>query len=98
MITPLDIENKRFGKQKIGGYNVNEVDDLLDELTLEYGKLYKENAELKSQSSRNLWTAVPLSAPLNFSLRNLGFAVPKYSRFLLVVSVEEAVLLARIPE
>ena len=49
MITPLDIENKRFAKQKIGGYNVNEVDDFLDELTLEYGKLYKENAELKSQ-------------------------------------------------
>lgn len=49
MITPLDIENKRFAKQKLGGYNVNEVDDFLDELTLEYGKLYKENAELKSQ-------------------------------------------------
>ena len=49
MITPLDIENKRFGKQKIGGYNVNEVDDFLDELTLEYGKIYKENAELKSE-------------------------------------------------
>ena len=49
MITPLDIENKRFGKQKLGGYNVNEVDDFLDELTLEYGKLYKENAELKAQ-------------------------------------------------
>ena len=49
MITPLDIENKRFGKQKIGGYNVNEVDDFLDELTLEYGKLYKDNAELTSQ-------------------------------------------------
>ena len=49
MITPLDIENKRFTKQKIGGYSVNEVDDFLDELTLEYGKIYKENAELKSQ-------------------------------------------------
>ena len=49
MITPLDIENKRFGKQKLGGYNVNEVDDFLDELTLEYGKIYKENAELKVQ-------------------------------------------------
>lgn len=49
MITPLDIENKRFAKQKIGGYSVTEVDDFLDELTLEYGKLYKENAELKAQ-------------------------------------------------
>ena len=49
MITPLDIENKRFAKQKLGGYNVDEVDDFLDELTLEYGKLYKENTELKEQ-------------------------------------------------
>ena len=49
MITPLDIENKRFSKQMMNGYNVDEVDDFLDELTLEYGKLYKENAELKSQ-------------------------------------------------
>ncbi len=50
MITPLDIENKKFSKQMMNGYNVNEVDDFLDELTLEYGKLYKENAELKSQT------------------------------------------------
>ena len=49
MLTPLDIENKRFGKQMMNGYNVNEVDDFLDELTLEYGKLYKENTELKEQ-------------------------------------------------
>ena len=49
MLTPLDIENKRFGKQMMNGYNVDEVDDFLDELTLEYGKLYKENAELKSK-------------------------------------------------
>ena len=48
MITPLDIENKRFTK-KMKGYSTEEVDDFLDELTLEYGKLYKENAELKAQ-------------------------------------------------
>ena len=49
MLTPLDIENKRFAKQMMNGYNVDEVDDFLDELTLEYGKLYKENAELKNR-------------------------------------------------
>ena len=49
MLTPLDIENKKFAKQMMNGYNVNEVDDFLDELTLEYGKLYKENAELKEK-------------------------------------------------
>ena len=49
MITPLDIENKKFAKQMMNGYNVDDVDDFLDELTLDYGKLYKENAELKAQ-------------------------------------------------
>ena len=49
MITPLDIENKKFAKQMMNAYNVDEVDDFLDELTLDYGKLYKENAELKAQ-------------------------------------------------
>ena len=47
MITPLDIENKKFSKQMVNGYSVNEVDDFLDELTLSYEKLYKENAELR---------------------------------------------------
>ena len=31
----------------MNGYNVDEVDDFLDELTIEYEKLYKENSELK---------------------------------------------------
>ena len=33
MITPLDIENKKFSKQMMNGYSVEEVDDFLDELT-----------------------------------------------------------------
>lgn len=56
MLTPLDIENKRFAK-KINGYSVEEVDDFLDQVTLEYEKLYKENAEYKEkieQSERDL--------------------------------------------
>ena len=50
MITPLDIENKKFAKQMVNGYNVNEVDDVLDEVTASYEKLYKENAELKANA------------------------------------------------
>jgi len=50
MITPLDIENKRFSKKMMNGYNVDEVDDFLDELTVEFEKLYKENATLKSSA------------------------------------------------
>lgn len=48
MLTPLDIENKRFSKT-LKGYNVDEVDDFLDQLTIDYERLYKENAELKEK-------------------------------------------------
>ena len=48
MLTPLDIENKRFSK-KLNGYSVEEVDDFLDQVTLEYEKLYKENNEFKDE-------------------------------------------------
>ena len=49
MITPLDIENKRFSKQMMNGYSVEEVDDFLDDLTEDYTKNYKEVSELKSK-------------------------------------------------
>ena len=49
MITPLDIENKKFSKQMMNGYSVEEVDDFLDELTADYGKNYKEITELKAK-------------------------------------------------
>ncbi len=42
MYTPLDIENKKFAKQMMNGYSVEEVDNFLDELTVDYEKLYKE--------------------------------------------------------
>lgn len=50
MITPLDIENKKFAKQIVNGYSVDEVDDFLDDLTVEYEKLFKENSELKAET------------------------------------------------
>ena len=49
LITPLDIENKKFSKQMMNGYNVEEVDDFLDELTLDYTKNYKEVNELRDK-------------------------------------------------
>ena len=45
MLTPLDIENKKFSKQMMNGYNVEEVDDFLDEVTENYEKTYKESNE-----------------------------------------------------
>ena len=49
MITPLDIENKKFSKQMMNGYSVEEVDDFLDDLTVDYSKNYKEITELRAK-------------------------------------------------
>ena len=49
MITPLDIENKKFSKQMMNGYSVEEVDDFLDDLTEDYSKNYKEVTELRTK-------------------------------------------------
>lgn len=49
MLTPLEIENKKFSKQMVNGYNVDEVDEFLDLLTVEYEKIYKENTEYRTK-------------------------------------------------
>ena len=42
MLTPLDIENKRFSKKRVNGYSPEEVDDFLEEVALDYTKQTKE--------------------------------------------------------
>ena len=49
MITPLDIENKKFSKQMMNGYSVEEVDEFLDQLTADYEKAYRDSTELKNR-------------------------------------------------
>lgn len=51
MITPLDIQNKEFN---VGfrGYKMEEVESFLDDLIVDYEKLYKENIELKDKIAR----------------------------------------------
>lgn len=49
MLTPLDIENKRFSRKRVNGYSVSEVDEFLDELTTDYEKLYKDNTALNDK-------------------------------------------------
>ena len=49
MITPLDIENKKFSRQMMNGYNVDEVDDFLDEVMEDYESNYKELATLRTK-------------------------------------------------
>ncbi|WP_028830043.1 DivIVA domain-containing protein [Proteocatella sphenisci] len=46
MLTPLDIENREFRKT-MRGYNDQEVDRFMDEVKLDYEKIYKENSDLK---------------------------------------------------
>lgn len=49
MLTPLDIENKRFSKQMMNGYSVEEVDEFLDEIGVDYAKKNKELIEVSKK-------------------------------------------------
>ncbi len=49
MFTPQQIDQISFGKSTFGGYNMQQVDDVLEPLTEDYVTLYKENALLKSK-------------------------------------------------
>lgn len=49
MLTPLDIENKKFNKQIMNGYSIEEVQSFMSELLRDYEKLYKENIEYKDK-------------------------------------------------
>ena len=48
MITPLDIENKKFSKKAINGYNPEEVDDFLDEVIKDYELLFRQSSDNKN--------------------------------------------------
>ena len=71
MYTPLDIENKKFAKQMMNGYSVEEVDEFLDELTLDYEKLYKqanENNTKIAELEENISKYKALESTLNNTL------------------------------
>lgn len=47
MLTPQEVEERVFPKAKKGGYDMQDVDNFLDQLTADYTELFKENAALK---------------------------------------------------
>jgi cell division initiation protein len=47
MLTPQEVEERVFPKAKKNGYDMQDVDSFLDQLTADYSDLYKENAVLK---------------------------------------------------
>ena len=48
-ISVRDIQEKEFGTQATGGYNIEQVDDFLDEISEQMTKLVRENLELNRQ-------------------------------------------------
>ncbi|WP_054740491.1 DivIVA domain-containing protein [Cellulosilyticum ruminicola] len=49
MLSPVDIQNKEFKKSKLGGYNVDEVNEFLDLILQSYQELINENYTLKDK-------------------------------------------------
>lgn len=50
MLTPIDIDNKQFSRQ-LKGYNVDEVDDFLDEISADYERSMLMNKNLEDKIS-----------------------------------------------
>ena len=48
MLTPSDIENLQFKKVALG-YSVDEVDDFIDKLLVDYEKVFRDNVKLNSK-------------------------------------------------
>ena len=69
MLTPLDIENKRFSKQMMNGYNVEEVDDFLDEIGADYAKKSRDLQE-KDIEVDNLKKEIEKYKSLESTLQN----------------------------
>lgn len=68
MLAPSEIDNVRFAKT-LKGYNVDEVDDFLDQLTADYEKLYKENAELRDKTE-NMTKELEQYKKMEYTLQN----------------------------
>lgn len=49
MMTPQEVSEHAFAKASFGGYNMAMVDEFLDQLTVDYTALYKENTSLKAK-------------------------------------------------
>ncbi len=49
MLTPQEIQDKKFEKARFGGYDMTQIDDFLDVVLADYTALYKENAVLKGK-------------------------------------------------
>ncbi|WP_268913790.1 DivIVA domain-containing protein [Lentilactobacillus sp. SPB1-3] len=52
VLSPQDIHNKEFSS-KLRGYNVDEVNDFLDQIIKDYQTVLQENKDLKSQLDEN---------------------------------------------
>ena len=49
MLSPVDIQNKEFRKNKLGGYNIDDVNEFLDLVLQSYQELINENYALKDK-------------------------------------------------
>lgn len=49
MLSPVDIQNKEFKRSKLGGYNIDDVNDFLDQILKSYQELINENYALKDK-------------------------------------------------
>ena len=73
MITPIDIQEKEFPKA-VRGYKEDLVDEFLDQITIDYESLLKENEKLTNEVSRLKEDLIRYSGTENTVLETLEAA------------------------
>lgn len=94
MLTPQEVQDKRFEKAVFGGYDMAAVDDFLERVTEDYASLYKENAVLKSKL-KVLVDTVEEYRSVDESMRRALYSAQKMANDLVVEAQSQADALLR---
>ncbi len=92
-ITPLDIKQKQFSL-KFRGFDMNEVDSFLEEVTFEMEGLMRENDQLKEEN-KNLHAALAEFRETEKNLRDTLMSAQKMSEEMRLSAEKETALRLR---
>lgn len=93
MITPVDLENKEF-KKGFRGYDIDEVETFLIELSKDYAKSYRENASLKDKNAI-LTDAIENYKEMEETMRSAIISAQKTSEEILKNAHEQADIIVK---
>lgn len=90
MLTPQELQNKKFEKAVFGGYDMAQVDDFLDSIINDYTEIYKENITLKGKM-KVLVDKIEEYRSVDDEIRKMLYTAQSKSKELIANAEKEAV-------